>query len=149
MQMLSQVFHVSDQMRGGVVLKARIAGAGVWGTPSAVALVKEHEAVGTGIKQPAVPGDTSRTRAAVQNDGWFAMWIAAALPVDAIAVIHLQKALLIWLGLRVQINHDLPPPCSSRCRTLGRCDAHGCRGWPEPTMMRLRALHQRISSVPT
>src|SRR5712691_2972310 len=146
--MLSQLFHVGDQMRGGVVLKARIEGAGVWPAPPAVALVKEHEAVGTLIKKPAVPGDTSRTRAAVQDDGWLAMWIATGLPVDEIAVIHLQEAPLVRLGLWIQLDHDLPPACSSLCRTLCRCDAHGCRYWPEPTMMRLRALHQRSSSVP-
>ncbi len=77
--MLSQLFHISDQMRGGGVLKARLEVAGVWSTAPPVALVKEHEAVGTGIKQPVVPGDTSRTRAAVQDDGWLAMGIAAGL----------------------------------------------------------------------
>ncbi len=97
--MLSQVFHVGDQMRGRVVLKARLQVTCGWSTPRAVALVKEHEAVGTLIKQPAVPEDTSRTRAAVQDNGWLAMGIAAGLPVDAIAVIHFQEALLIWLGL--------------------------------------------------
>jgi hypothetical protein len=86
--MLSQVFQVGDQMRGGVVLKARIEGAGVWSAPPTVALVKEYEAVGTRIKQPAVPGDTSRTRTAVQDHGWLSLGIAAGLPVDAIAVIY-------------------------------------------------------------
>ncbi len=50
--------------------------------PPAVALIEEHEAVGTGIKKPAVPGRTSRTRAAVQDDGCLPMWIATGLPVD-------------------------------------------------------------------
>src|SRR5438093_845973 len=95
-------------MRGGVALEARIKSTGVWRTPPAVALIEEYEAVGTGIKQPAVPGDTSRTRAAVQDDGWLAMWIATGLPVDAIAVIHLQEALLVGLDLRIQIGHDSP-----------------------------------------
>src|SRR2546425_549812 len=112
MLMLSQVFHVGDEMRGGVVLKARLEGAGVWSTPPTIALIEEHEAVGTGIKQPAVPGSTSRTGAAVQDDGWFAMWIATGLPVNAIAVIDFQEALLIGLDLRIQLNHDGPPPCS-------------------------------------
>src|SRR6266571_4462047 len=146
--MLSQLFHVGDQMRGGIALKARIEGAGVWPAPPAVALVKEHKAVGTGIKQPAVPGDTSRTRAAVQDDGWLPMWIAAGLPVDEIAVIHLQEAVLVRLDLRIQIGHDSPASRSSRRRTLCRCDAHRCRYWSEPTMIPLRAPHQRSSPVP-
>src|SRR5438477_5466643 len=125
--MLSQLFHVGDQMRGGIAFKARIERAGVWPAPPAVALVKEHEAVDTGIKQPAVQGDTSRTRAAVQDDGWLAMWIATSLPVDALAVIHLQEALLVRFDLRIQIGHDSPPSRSSLCRTLCRCAAHRCR----------------------
>src|SRR5436305_14856194 len=108
MQMLSQLFHVGDQMRGGVAREARIEGTGVWSAPPAVALVEEYEAVGAGIKQPAVPGRTSRTRAAVQDDGWLPMWIATGLPVDEIAVIHLQETLLVRLNLRVQIGHDSP-----------------------------------------
>src|SRR6266849_7967519 len=120
--MLSQLFHVGDQMRGGVALKARIEGTGVRRTPPTVPLIEEHEAVGALIKKPAVPGSTSRTRAAVQDDGWLAMWIAAGLPVNEIAVIHLQEALLVWLDLRIQIGHDSPASRSSLCRTLCRCD---------------------------
>src|SRR5712692_9803595 len=111
--MLSQLFHVGDQMRGGVARKARIEGTGMWRAAPTVALVEEHKAIGAGIKKRAVPGRTSRTGAAVQDDGWLAMWIATGLPVDKIAVIHFQEALLIWLGLRIQIDHDLPPTCSS------------------------------------
>jgi len=44
----------------------------------------------------------------VQDDGWLAMWIATGLPVDEIAVIHLQEALLVRLDLRIQIGHDSP-----------------------------------------
>ena len=87
--MLSQLFHVSEQMRSGVALKARLKGTGVWPAPPAVALIEEYEAVGAGIKQPAVPGSTSRARAAVQDDGWLAMGIATGLPIDEVAVIHL------------------------------------------------------------
>src|SRR5947209_19878334 len=104
--MLSQLFHVSDQMRGGVALKARLEGTGVWPAPPTVALIEEHEAVGAGIKQPAVPGRTSRTRTAVQDDGCLAMGIATGLPVDKVAVIYLQEALLVWLDLRIQLDHD-------------------------------------------
>src|SRR5712692_9367973 len=115
--MLSQLLHVGDQMRGGVALEARIEGTGVWPAPPTVALIEEHKAVGAGIKQPAVPGSTSRTRAAMQDDGWLAMWIATGLPVDKIAVIHLQEALLVRLDLRIQIGHGSPVSRSSLCRT--------------------------------
>src|SRR6266566_5750337 len=111
--MLSQLFHVGDQLCGGVARKARLEGTGVWRAPPAVPLIEEHEAVGAGIKKPAVPGRTSRTRAAVQDDGWFPMWIAAGLPVDEIAVIHLQEALLVRLDLRIQLGHDSPASRSS------------------------------------
>src|SRR5215471_19047084 len=116
--MLSQLFDVGEQMRGGVALKARIESTGVWRAPSAVPLIEEHEAVGAGIKKPAVPGGTSRTRAAVQDEGWLPVWIATGLPVDAIAVIHLQEALLVGLDFRIQIGHDSPASRSSLCRTL-------------------------------
>ncbi len=76
-------------MRGGVTLQVGIEGTGVWPAAPAVALIEEHEAVGAGIKKPAVPGDTSRPRPAMQDDGWLAMWITAGLPVDGIAVTHL------------------------------------------------------------
>src|SRR5713226_9224219 len=120
--MLSQLFHVGEQMRGGVAREARIEGTGVWPAPPAISLIEEHEAVGAGIKQPAVPGSTSRTRATMQDDGWLAIWIATGLPVDEIAVIHLQEALLVRLDLRIQIYHDSPASRSSLCRTLCRCD---------------------------
>src|SRR5713226_6666377 len=108
--MLSQLFHVGDQIRSGVAREARIEGTGVWRAPPAVPLIEEHEAVGAGIKKPAVPGSTSRTRAAVQDDGRFPMWIATGLPVDEIAVIHLQEVLLVRLDLwiQIQIGHDSP-----------------------------------------
>ena len=73
-----------------VVLLERldVENTGVWRAAPAVALIEEHEAVGAGIKKPAVPGDTSRTRASMQDDGWLTVWIAAGLPVDGIAVIY-------------------------------------------------------------
>src|SRR6266566_5913451 len=111
--MLSQLFHVGDQMRGGVARQVGIEGTGVGRALPTVALIEEHEAVGAGIKQPAMPGRTSRTRTAVQDDGWLAMWIATGLPVDEIAVIHLQDALLVWLDLRIQLGHDSPASRSS------------------------------------
>src|SRR5437660_954649 len=111
--MLSQLFHVGDQLRGGVALKARIEGTGVWRALPAVPLIEEHEAVDALIKKPAVPRRASRTRAAVQDDGWFPMWIATGLPVDEIAVIHLQDVLLVRLDLRIQIGHDSPASRSS------------------------------------
>src|SRR5438105_1089456 len=109
--MLSQVFYVGDQMRGGVARQVGIEGTGVWRAPPAVALIEEHEAVGGGIKQLAMPGSASRTRAAVQDDGRLAMWIATGLPVDEITVIHFQEALLVRLDLRIQISHDSPASC--------------------------------------
>jgi len=46
--MLSQLFHVGDQMRGGVALKARLQSTGMWPAPPTVALIEEYEAVGVG-----------------------------------------------------------------------------------------------------
>src|SRR5712691_13559873 len=112
------MFQVGDQMRGGVAREARIEGTGVRRAPPAVPLIEEHETVGAGIKKPAVPGRTSRTRAAVQDDGWFPMWIATGLPVDEIATINLQEALLIRLDLRIQIGHDSPASHSSTSACL-------------------------------
>src|SRR5229473_5578786 len=100
-------------MHGSVAREACIEGTGMWRAPPTISLIEEHEAVGAGIKQPAVPGSTSRTRATMQDDGWLAMWIATGLPVDKIAVIHLQDALLVWLDLRIQIGHDSPASRSS------------------------------------
>src|SRR5712692_7518718 len=107
--MLSQLFHVGDQMRGGVARQVGIEGTSMWRAAPTVALVEEHKAIGAGIKKRAVPGRTSRTGAAVQDDGWLAMWIATDLPVDEIAVIHLQEAPIVRLDLRIQIGHDSPP----------------------------------------
>ncbi len=76
-------------MRSGVTLQVGIEGTGVWPAAPAVALIEEHEAVGAGIKKPAVPVDTSRTWATMQDDGWLTTWIAAGLPVDGIAITHL------------------------------------------------------------
>ena len=104
--MLSQLFHVGDQVRGGVAIKACIEGTGVWRAAPAVALVEEHEAVGARIKEPAVPGSASRARAAMQDDGWLAMWIAAGLPVDEIAAIHFQEAFLVWLDFWIQLGFN-------------------------------------------
>ena len=104
--MLSQLFYIGDQMRGGVTFQVGIESAGMWCAASAVTLIEEYDAVGAGIKKPAVPGNTSRTGAAMQDHNWLAMWIATDLPVDAIAVIHLQETLIVRLDLRIQIGHD-------------------------------------------
>src|SRR6266516_5396630 len=108
-------------MRGSVALEACIEGTGVWRAAPTVALIEEHEAVGAGIKEPAVPGSTSRTRASVQDDGWFAMGIATGFPVDKIAAIYLQETLLVGLDLQIQLGHDSPasrssPPSLARLR---------------------------------
>ena len=76
-------------MCGSVTLQVGIEGTGMRSATSTIALIEEHEAVGAGIKKPAIPGNTSRTRAAMQDDGWLATWISAGLPVDGIAFIHL------------------------------------------------------------
>src|SRR2546427_12879869 len=113
-------------MCGSVTLQVGIEGTGVWSAAPAVALIEDHEAVGVGIKKPAVPGDTSRPRAAMQDDGWLATWISAGLPINGIAVTHFQEAQLIGLDLRIQISHILPASHSSLCGTLCRCDSHCC-----------------------
>jgi hypothetical protein len=86
-------------MSGGVALQTRLEDASMWSTTPTIALVEEHKAVGALLKESAVPGRTSRTRSTMQNDSWLAMWIAAGLPVDAMAVIYLQEAVLVWLDL--------------------------------------------------
>ena len=72
----------------GVTLQIGIESACMWRAASTVALIEEHNTVGIGIKKPAIPWHTSRTRTAMQDDRWLAIWIAADLPVDGIAVTH-------------------------------------------------------------
>src|SRR2546425_3237545 len=141
--MLSQLFHVGDQMRGGVALKARIEGTGVWRAPTAVALIEEHEAVGALIKQPAVPGCTSRTRAAVQDDGWLAMWIATGLPVDEIAAVHFQEALLAWFDLRIQLGSQLSRESGSPFPMLKPVYHTSCHRRKWPYLLSFRLLSAR------
>ena len=67
--MPSQLFYVGDEMRGGVTLQVSFKDTGMWNAARTIALIEEHEAVGAGIEEPAVPGDTSRTGATVQDNG--------------------------------------------------------------------------------
>ena len=78
-----------------------VEGAGVWSASPAVTLIAEYEAIGAGIKKPAMPASTSRTRTTMQDDGWLPIWIATGLPIDKIAVTHLQQTLLVRLDLRI------------------------------------------------
>jgi len=88
-QVLPQMFYISDQIRGSIARQVGIESTGMWRAPLTVPLIEKHETVGTGIKKPAVPGRTARTRATMQNDGWLPLWIATRLPVDGIAITYL------------------------------------------------------------
>jgi len=72
-------------------------------TSAVSSLVEEHDAEGVGIEEPARPRQPARPWAAVEDHGWLAVWIAARLPVDEVAVADVQHAALVRLDLRVQV----------------------------------------------
>lgn len=78
--------------------------------PPTAALVEQHEAVRLWIEEPAVPWHTSRTWAAVQDDGWLTLRIPTRLPVDEVALIHFQHPMLVRLDLGIEICRDQFPP---------------------------------------
>src|SRR5436309_1611436 len=98
-----------------VTLQVCIKSTGMWCATPTVSLIKKHYSVGGGIKKPPVPGNTSRTRSAMQDGSRLATWIATSLPVDGIAITHLYKSLLVWLDFRIQIDHILPSSHSLLC----------------------------------
>jgi len=106
LQVLPQVLHVSDEVLGRVARQVGLQQAGVRRAPAAVALIEEHEAVGAGIEEPAVPRRTSRAGAAMHDDGRLPTRIAADLPVDELAVTHRQMPMLVRLDLGIQVGHD-------------------------------------------
>src|SRR3970282_374501 len=56
---------------------------------------------------------------AVQNDGRLATRIAAGLPVDEVAVTHLQHPVLVRFAPRIQIGHSQKPQTYSWTAQFG------------------------------
>src|SRR5206468_363771 len=100
-QVLSQELDVRDQVMRRVGRKVGRGIAGVWCAPPRVALVEQNDPISGGIEVPAEPGRATRSGPAVENDGWLPLWISADLPVDELAIPHVEHPVLVRLDLRV------------------------------------------------
>ena len=64
---------------------------------AAAALVEEQDVVARGIEQAAVIGRAAGARAPVEENGWFAVRVAAELPIDVMALARAEMTGLIGL----------------------------------------------------
>src|SRR5690606_34309665 len=70
---------------------------------TAAALVEQQNLVALWVEQSAVRGRASTAGAAVQKDGWFALRVAAKLPIHLVAVFGVQKPMGVRLYVRVHV----------------------------------------------
>src|SRR5690606_6079103 len=92
----AQSLHVAHQMPGGVVLQACMRR----GT-AAAALVEQQHVVAGGIEETPVGRRAAAAGPAVKEDRRLAEWIAAELPIDAMAVARVQVAVRIGMDLGI------------------------------------------------
>ncbi len=98
-QLLAELLHIGDQVGSGVAGEVGVWVAGVGRAPAAVALIEEHDAIGARIEEPAPPGRAARAGAAMHHNGWLPRGVAASLPVDAVAVSHVEESVRVRLDL--------------------------------------------------
>jgi hypothetical protein len=67
-------------------------------------LVEEHDAVPPRIEVTPTACAASRARAAVNNECRLAVWTAARLPVDVVAVADVEESVGIRLDRRVRLH---------------------------------------------
>lgn len=82
---------------------------------AAAALVEQHDSVGAGIELAPPPRPTACPRSAVQDDGRLPVRVAAGLPVDEVAVTHVEAPVVVRL-LEIQSGSRSP----RRLEPLGR-----------------------------
>ena len=107
--MPAQPFDVGYQVRGGVGGERGVRIGGVRGAAPASALVEQHDAVRRRVEQPAPEGSRAGSRPAVQDDGGLALRVSAGLPVHAVAVADVQRAVLVRLDGEIEPGHVQTP----------------------------------------
>ena len=78
--------------------------------PPAPALVKENDPVTARIERSAGTAFAAGSRPAVDDERGLSVRIAARLPVDVVAVAHLEHSVVVRLARRVTIDHALRFP---------------------------------------
>jgi len=101
-EVLAQPFDVRDQVRRGVVRQVDDRFARVRRAPAAVPLVEQDDPVRIRVEQPRLPQRAARARTAVQHDRGPAEWVPARLPVQEVALAHIEHAVLVRLDLGVR-----------------------------------------------
>ena len=104
-EMLAQALHVRDQMVRGVAAHVRRRVARVRSASPASALVEQHCAVAIGVEAATHVGRAPRAGAAVHHHGRLAVRVAARLPVDEVAVAHVEQSAVIGLDGRIELRH--------------------------------------------
>ncbi len=103
--MVSKLLDIGDQMPGGVAGEVAIVIGGVRQAAAAVALIEKNDAIGGGVEIAPRRSRAARTGAAMENQGRDAIGIAAAFPVQPIAVARIQHAVVIGFYFREQLSH--------------------------------------------
>ena len=105
-QVLAQLLHVRDQVRGGVDRQAGVRVAGVRRAAPAAALVEQHDPVALRVEAAAHVRHGALAGAAVQEHGGLAAGVAGGFPVDEVPVADVQHPLVVRLDRRIQLDHD-------------------------------------------
>ena len=104
-EVLAELLDVTDEVRRRV--RCEIGGrlARVRGAATRSALVEQDDPVPARVEEPPVGRCTTAARSAVQDDRRLARCRTAGLPVDDVAVAHIEHPALGGLDRRVEVGH--------------------------------------------
>jgi hypothetical protein len=97
----AQALHVRDQVVGGVGRQVSVGVTGQGPAAPAPSLVEDDRPVAGGVEVPPAAGGGRPSRPAVQPDRWETVRRADHLPVQGVAVTHLEVVGVVRLDGRV------------------------------------------------
>ena len=104
--MLSQFFHVRDEVMGGVGVKIHRWVIGERSASPTHPLVEQHDAITVWVKRATVASGASRSGASVDHERRLASRVPAGLPIDEVPVPNIEHASLVGLDVWVPFDHE-------------------------------------------
>src|SRR5262245_28592047 len=105
-QVLAQELHVCQQMLGRVDAHVGCRIACVRSASPAAALVEQHDPIAGGVERSARAPFAARAGPTVDDEPRLALRIAARLPVEGVAVAHVEDAVVVRLGWRIRLRRQ-------------------------------------------
>lgn len=105
-------FDVGDQVIGGVRCKIDCTVAGVGRASPAAPLVEQHDSIFGRVEKLSHSGHAPRPWTTVHRQRRDTLWITRALPIDAVALAHIEQSRLVGFIQRIQRQlpcHDSRP----------------------------------------